>query len=86
MAGLNASTDREVADALWEMFAALGARDGLGGMEYRRALLGQTDEERRARAQTEGPDSRVAEWAQEGRRAAERLGEIDLPLPEWGGE
>lgn len=79
------ATDREIADALWAMFAALGQRDSIGGMEYRRALLGQTDEQRFTNALIEGPDGRIAEWADEGRKLANRLGETDLPpLPEWG--
>jgi hypothetical protein len=55
-------TDREVADALWRAMAELGARDMIGGMQNRRELLGQEnslDDD----TDTEGPNSRVTEYA-----------------------
>ena len=64
--------DREVADAVWEMLEALGLRDGLGGAEYRRVLLGQVDAgsaETRPRDQTAGSPT-----GREGRRLVQRFG------------
>jgi hypothetical protein len=69
--------DRAIADALWGMLVDLDLRDSIGAMEYRRALLGQTEAERLRKALTEGPESRVAEWAAEGRRFADRIREIE---------
>lgn len=63
-------TDRERADWLWDAMASNGMVDGRGGIEYRRVLLGQTDEQLRGvgNESIEGPESRVAEWAAETRQ------------------
>jgi hypothetical protein len=60
-------TDREIADALWRVMHELGYTESIGGMEYCRELLGEEDPSI-AVTNTEGPNSRVKEYADAGRR------------------
>jgi hypothetical protein len=72
-------SDRDIADAAWQLLEHLGHADGLGGMEYRRRLLGQADQLRSD--ESEGPDSRVADYAAAARGLAETLRDVEGDRP-----